>query len=56
MPRPKGRRRREEPEESLAPVRHTGNHLHTHELHGFDQVAHLRRRYRAALGYVPREP
>lgn len=60
MPRSKkqsGRQRRQEEAELALPTRSfSGHHIHTHELHGFDQVRHLRRRHRAALGYVPREP
>lgn len=59
MPRrkPSGRRRRQEEAEESTFVRvGAGHHIHLHELHGFEQVQHLRRRYRAALGYTPREP
>jgi hypothetical protein len=30
-------------------------HVHTHEIHGYEQVRGLRRRFRVALGYAPAE-
>lgn len=62
MPRkrsnPGARRRRQEEDDAanFLPVAARGHHHHVHELHGFEQVIHLRRRHRAALGYIPREP
>lgn len=54
----KARQRRQEEDDAFAfrSIADRGLHVHIHELHGFDQVRHLRRRHRVALGYVAREP
>lgn len=54
----KARQRRKEDDDaaSFQPRVDRGHHVHVHELHGFSQVRHLRRRHRVALGYVAREP
>jgi hypothetical protein len=55
---PKARQRRQEEDDAFAfrAIADRGHHVHTHEIHGFEQASHLRRRHRVALGYVAREP
>lgn len=60
MPKKKGKRRDAQPEEPMnareAELLRNRGHIHTHELHGYDQVRSLRRPYQESLGYVVREP